>query len=568
MEKPQISRKKTQSVFETIYLIALAIVLFNTNNFAQTPGWNWAKGGSGSFNENPGRIATDNSGNVYVAGSFASTTIAFDAITLTNAGSSTSDLFIVKYDPNGNVIWAKSAGGLNSDQATGIAIDSNNNVCIAGSFESSSLTFGPISITNNSIGSHDIFLAKFDSLGNIIWAKRAGGSVSDFCNGIATDGNGNILITGSYASPLIAFGSTVFTNPGSMDLYVAKYDNNGNVIWARSHGGSDWDTGLSIKADISGNVFVTGYFKSSAINFGSISLTNSTGNSFSDLFIVKYDINGIVQWAKNPQGTANESGNDIATDVNGNVYITGYYQSATLDFDTITITNNSPSYYDSFTAKYDNNGNVSWANTTGGTFPDVGNGISLNTNGDVYVAGYFESPSISIGNNTLFNSGSSDIFILKFSNNGAPQWGISTGGTSQDLGNHLAISISGEIYLTGIFQSTTVPFGSTTLTNAGFFDVWTAKLSELTGIHENSHTATFLLSPNPASNQFSINLNGSFEKSEIQITDITGKEVYRHTFFENNALIVNTGGLADGLYTVTITTRAFTGSRKLIIQKK
>ena len=90
--------------------------------------------------------------------------------------------------------------------------------------------------------SNDIFLAKFESLGNIIWAKRAGGSVSDFCNGIATDGNGNILITGSYASPLIAFGSTVFTNPCSIDLYVAKYDNNGNVIWARSHGGSDWDT--------------------------------------------------------------------------------------------------------------------------------------------------------------------------------------------------------------------------------------------------------------------------------------------------------------------------------------
>ena len=514
MEKPHISSKKTQSVFETILLIVLAIVLINTTSFAQTPVWNWAKAGSGSFNENSSRTATDNSGNVYVAGSFASTTIAFGAISLTNAGASTSDLFIVKYDPNGNVIWAKSAGGSYGDQATAIAIDSNNNVCVAGSFESASLTFGSISLTNNTVGASDIFLAKFDSLGNIIWAKRAGGTISDICNGIATVGNGNILITGSYASPTISFGSTVFTNSGSMDLYVAKYDQNGNVIWAKNHGGSGWDTGLGIKSDISGNVFVTGYFKSSAINFGSISLTNSSG-SFSDLFLVKYDSNGIVQWAKNPQGVLNESGNDIATDVNGNVYITGYYQSDTLDFGTITVSNNSPSYYDSFTAKYDNNGNVIWANTTGGAFADVGNGISVNTNGEGFVVGYFEGPSISFGNNTLVNSGSSDIFILKFGSNGTPQWGISTGGQSQDWGNHLAISNTGEIYLTGYFQSPTITFGSTTLTNAGFFDVWTAKLSELTGIHEQGHPATILLSPNPASNQFSINLNGSFVKSEI-----------------------------------------------------
>ena len=569
MKKPQIRRKQAQSVFQTIYLLALAIVVLNTTSFAQAPVWNWAKAGSGAFADNSSRTVTDNSGNVYVVGSFASTTITFGAITLTNASGGIADLFIVKYDPNGNVIWAKSAGGASTDYASAIAIDNNNNVCIAGSFSSASLTFGPISITNNTSGSSDIFLAKFDSLGNIIWARRAGGTISDFCNGIAIVGNGNILITGSFASSLISFGSTVLTNQGSTDLFVAKYDQNGNVMWAKSHGGSDWDIGLSIKSDVSGNVFVTGYFKSSAINFGSISLTNSSGSSFSDLFLVKYDSNGNVLWAQNPQGLFNKSGNDLATDVNGNVYITGYYQGPTLDFGTITVTNNSPSYSDSFTAKYDNNGNVIWANSTGGAFYDVGNGVSVNANGDVFVVGYFEAPSISFGSNTLVNSGSSDIFILKFASNGTPQWGISTGGPSQDWGNHLAISNTGEIYLTGIFQSPTVTFGSTTLTNAGAsFDVWIAKLSELTGIHEHSQLATFLLSPNPASNQFSINLNGSFENAEVQITDVTGKEVFRNTFYENEQLILNTAELADGLYTVNITTREFTGSSKLIVQKK
>lgn len=192
-----------------------------------------------------------------------------------------------------------------------------------------------------------------------------------------------------------------------------------------------------------------------------------------------------------------------------------------------------PSYYDSFTAKYDNNGNVVWANTTGGTFPDVGNGISVNTNGEVYVTGYFESPSISIGNNTFLNSGSSDIFILKFSNNGVPTVGNQQSRNVTGFWKSSCNQYLWAIYLTGMFQSTTVPFGSTTLTNAGFFDVWTAKLSELTGIHENSHPATFLFPPNPASNQFSINLNGEFWKSEIQITDITG--LSSHFFWEQCA---------------------------------
>ncbi|MBK8415697.1 MAG: hypothetical protein IPL22_15065 [Bacteroidetes bacterium] len=241
-------------------------------------------------------------------------------------------------------------------------------------------------------------------------------------------------------------------------------------------------------------------------------------------------------WAQNPQGLSNKSGNDLATDVNGNVYITGYYQGPTLDFGTITVTNNSPSYSDSFTAKYDNNGNVIWANSTGGAFYDVGNGVSVNANGDVFVVGYFEAPSISFGSNTLVNSGSSDIFILKFASNGTPQWGISTGGPSQDWGNHLAISNTGEIYLTGIFQSPTVTFGSTTLTNAGAsFDVWIAKLSELTGIHEHNDPATFLLSPNPASNQFSINLNGSFENQKFKLQMLPERKFFVTFFMKTNS---------------------------------
>jgi Secretion system C-terminal sorting domain/Beta-propeller repeat len=244
--------------------------------------------------------ATDGSGNVYMTGGFSSASITFGTITLTNAASGYMDMFIVKYDANGNVLWAKSAGGSNTDGPGSIATDGSGNVYVIGTFRSSSITFGTITLTFAG-GMGDMFIVKYDSSGTVLWATSAGGSDYDNPHGIATDGGGNVYVTGGFLSPSITFGTTTLTNAtsGYEDMFIVKYTASGNVLWAKRAGGSSNDMGYSIATDGSGNVFVTGSFLSSSITFGTITLSNTNGNTGDgDMFIAKYDPDSNVPWAK------------------------------------------------------------------------------------------------------------------------------------------------------------------------------------------------------------------------------------------------------------------------------
>ena len=179
----------------------------------------WAKSAGGTSNGSLGNsVATDATGNIYVTGYFGSPTVTFGTTTLTNAGI--GNIFIVKYDSNGNVIWAKSAGGIASDYANSVATDATGNIYITGFFSSSSITFGTTTLTN--AGNTDIFIAKYDINGNVICAKSAGGASNDQGNSVATDANGSTYITGRFASPSITFRTTTLTNLGTYDVFIAK----------------------------------------------------------------------------------------------------------------------------------------------------------------------------------------------------------------------------------------------------------------------------------------------------------------------------------------------------------
>ena len=136
-----------------------------------------------------------------------------------------------------------------------------------------------------------------------LWAKGAGGTYNDYTHSIAVDANGNSYVTGYFDSPTITFGSTVLTNAnsagGTCDIFIVKYDESGNVLWAKGEGGTSTDYAYSITVDANGNSFITGYFDSPSIIFGSTTLTNAdnTGNT-GDIFIVKYNTSGNVLWAK------------------------------------------------------------------------------------------------------------------------------------------------------------------------------------------------------------------------------------------------------------------------------
>jgi hypothetical protein len=248
----------------------------------------WAKSAGGIYYEGGNSVATDANGNIYMTGYFQSPTITFGSTTLTNPSVVGGAVFIVKYDAAGNLLWAKAAGNT-AGSATGmsVSIDASSNVYITGRFDNPSITFGSITITNGStISDDEIFIAKFDSSGNVLWAKSAGGSDDDFGQSISTDASGNAYITGSFSSPSITFGTTILTTSinGGIIFFV-KYATDGSVLWATSEGGNTSGSGQGVSADASGNVYITGRFLNLNIMMGTNIITNAGGD---DIFIAKY----------------------------------------------------------------------------------------------------------------------------------------------------------------------------------------------------------------------------------------------------------------------------------------
>jgi len=185
--------------------IITILILFSISSYSQAPAWEWAKRSYGSnisstldgYGNEAYSMAADALGNVYVTGYFLSSTIIFDHDTLINS-SGNNDVFLVKYDKDGNVLWARSFGGSSDDEPLSIAVDKNGNAYVAGYFLSPQLIFGNDTLIDSNNHS-DVLLCKFDLNGNALWARHSNGTANDMANSVAVDNSGNIYCS----SPLI-----------------------------------------------------------------------------------------------------------------------------------------------------------------------------------------------------------------------------------------------------------------------------------------------------------------------------------------------------------------------------
>jgi Domain of unknown function (DUF4114)/Beta-propeller repeat len=230
----------------------------------------WAQKLGGTSSDSGYAIATDGAGNTYVAGVLNATTIPGSVNASVNSTTS-DDAFITKLDNNGNVLWTKNLGGaFLSDRGTGITADVAGNTYATGFF-SGTTTFGSTTLT--SAGNQDAFITKLDSSGKFLWAQKLGGTLADAGVGITSDAAGNTYATGIFRDKA-TFGSTTLTSAGDEDAFITKLDSNGNVVWAKKLGGTGIDEGLGIVADGSGNIYVSGTF-SGTVSFGSTTLTSA-----------------------------------------------------------------------------------------------------------------------------------------------------------------------------------------------------------------------------------------------------------------------------------------------------
>ncbi len=438
---------------------------------AQVPPYRWAKSAGGNDFDYAWGMSVDGSGDVYVTGGFQSTDIVFGQDTLKNALAGVADFFIAKYNSSGGVVWARGAGGSDFDYGRSIGLDSSGNIYVTGYFRSPFIVFGSDTLTNANPPYADLFIVKYDSGGRVLWATSADGSSDDYGYAVAVDRSGNCYVTGSFRSLTLKFGSITLMKTAYADIYIVKYDPDGKPVWAMSAGGGFDDVAQGIAVDPSGNSYVTGYFYSPVIAFGPTVLTNSGSG---DMFIAKYDTSGTVVWAKKAGGQYDDEGYSVSADAFGNIYVAGYFFSPSITFGSTTLTNTGAS--DIFLVKYDRMGDVIWARRAGGTSDDEAYGVSVDTSGYSYITGYFFSPDIAFDTTVLTNAGSYDIFIAKYDTGGRIVWAKGTGGADDDIGQCIALDASGNAYITGGFISSPIVFDADTLWSAGGYDVVVAKV--------------------------------------------------------------------------------------------
>ncbi|HZF99789.1 MAG TPA: PKD domain-containing protein, partial [Chitinophagales bacterium] len=439
--------------FNALFVLICGLTA-STLTHAQSIDWNWATSFGGTLTDEVDDIATDGLGNIYATGDFFGT-VTLGPETLTSFGA--QDMFLVKYDAAGNVVWARHGGSTGGDHGRTIAVDAFGNAYVAGFYEGSAM-FGDTVLM--AIGSVDVFVVKYSPDGNVVWALSAGGSNVDIVEGIALNDFETVTITGDYQGTA-QFGTQSITSTGNRDIYVARYDTAGNFIWVQSGGGAAADIAFNIAVDAAGNAYVIGNMQ----NVSTFGDTTVVSAGTTDILLVKYTSNGDVAWARTAGGSGGDTGHGITVSPGGDSYITGLF-SAALAFDTETIV--SGGSFDTYIAKYNTDGDLQWVQSFGGPGSDIGQDVALDATGNLFATGTYSSGAV-FGDTTLMSNGLSDVYVLNFNDAGLLQWVLTGGGSNTDNGLSLALDGSGGGTVAGFFETATV-FGATTLVGNGFTD--------------------------------------------------------------------------------------------------
>jgi len=414
----------------------------------------------------------------YNVGQPAYMTVNFGSITpATDWGK---EGFIAKMDPAGNWLWVKPAIGGWDERVLGLCVDKVNGYIYAtgttwvwlNSFSNCSLMTG---------SADEIFVGKFDLNGNCIWLINCGTDGDDHGYDMVTDKAGNIYLTGFlgdhygyYGNPGY-FGSIVVPMPPGQDStsFVTKISPAGVFQWVRTFNAIDAERDNRIAVDTLSNVYVAGGFWGTK-DFGSTVVTSNGGV---DIFVIKFDSNGNQIWVETTGGLLDDRANSITVDKYNDVYVTGEFRDV-VPFDSDTLNNyGGPNGRDIFVAKMKTNGNWVWAKRAGSKGGgDRGNRIVSNTKGDLFVTGQFSDTAKFGGNITLNNTDMYQVFVAGIDTSGTWKWAIQGGGSGDDRGNGLTTYDSCYVYACGYYPSA-AQFGSIPLSNYGGKDIFVGKIS-------------------------------------------------------------------------------------------
>ena len=372
-----------------IICIFFLTFLFIINTDAQvSQDWSARYNGPGNLGDGATKLAVDGSGNVYVTGY--------------SMGIGTDDDYSTrKYNSSGGQLWTSRYNGTgnSSDKAYSIAVDGSGNVYVTG-----------VSRSGATAGTEDYATVKYNSNGIQQWAARYNGTLNsnDGANAIALDNSGNVYVTGS----------SLGSGGSDRDYVTIKYNSSGAEQWVKRYNGpgNSSDEAYRIAVSDSGNVYVTGYSRS------------TSGAGSEDCTTIKYNTAGVQQWVQRFNNGANDLGLAVRVDSLGNVYVAGFAWNGFSGLDYLTL-------------KYNSSGVQLWSRIEVQSGTGIIYSLAVDNPGNVYVTGFSYNET----------TGNDDYFTIKYNTTGLYQWGTKYNGTGNgaDTAYSLAADGSGNVYVTG-----------------------------------------------------------------------------------------------------------------------
>ncbi|MDR2010452.1 MAG: T9SS type B sorting domain-containing protein [Bacteroidales bacterium] len=389
--------------------------------------FSWIKTAGGISSDEVKAISTDEDGNIYLTGYFSGE-LTFQSETVTSTGD--KDVFLAKLDENGNLLWIRTGGSDRDDYGTGVAVDSEGYVYIVGVYNRIANFDGtilPFMINDN------VFFIKYSPDGDIVWAKALGSGNDEIAGGICIDDDDNIIFTGYFKHTIEFEGEVIFSN-GGINVFVAKFNTSGSLIWLKRYGNLQRDSyGLDIASDSDGNIFVTGEFIN-RIDFDPFHIISLGG---SDIFIAKLNSSGEPQWLRGGGTNLDDVAGAVTTDENGNSHVC-YRKNQSVNQGVIQ--------------KYNPGGtlvlNINFGNT-GNVYP---NDIIVDNNENIFITGMYEQ-NADFGDGAENSNGGPDYFLVKYLNDGTFSYKNFGGSPYSDSGNAIWIDNSGNIITGGMYQN-------------------------------------------------------------------------------------------------------------------
>lgn len=572
----------TRSFGVSLVLICSSLVLN-----AQNPTLEWALSFGGANNELVRAIDTDANGNIYLVGEFSGT-VDFDPgpgtviLTAPNTGG-----FIVKLDPTGALLWARSLNAsVNTFAVNDISVDPTGNAWVIGTFAGTmDIDPGPGVVNISSSGGADVFFLRLDPDGLLLRHGRGGGSEDDTGNSIVTDDMGNAYMTGRVRQNAVFQSgsyseSDVISGFNEPDVFVLKLPPTGDFDWYDNLGGFFWDEGTAIALDDLGNVLVTGII-SGPSDFGQGNPNILQGDGTKDIFVCKLSNSGTIIWVNSVGPGQEDVARDIAVDAQGDIYTTGTFQG-TIDFDPgAGLTSlDAQGGRRAFIQKLTSSGAFAWASTLASANNNWSSGVCISPSGSILSTGYFQQTTdFDPGPGTAnlsFPSMSPEAHLQQLTAGGTYQWAGAFGGAGWDHAITVHADANGAIYVGGFYEQTAdldPGAGVASYNSAGQRDAFLVKLDPgiNTAVEEVGSATSMRLWPNPSQGSFHIDLRGmsSTAPFHVALFDALGQRVHgpiQALFGTGHVTVSPEEALTPGLYTVQVRAGAEQWVERLVVE--